>query len=320
MTSSPLLRNLLSEAIKTLNQTWVKKLVRYAIGFVILTFIAFAIIKNWQQITNYDWHINYLLLFLSVLLIIVTTIVGATIWALILTGFSQKLSLAQLIAIWLQSQVAKYVPGGFWNLVGRAYLCKQQGHSITHIILSLFLETALYLLAQFIVILLLGSFAFDFLNNVQYPIILGIIVLASLLVLHPKALTISLHILARFYPKKIELPDITPLNLARLLILYISFTILGGVTFYVFIISIYQLPLSRLPAIIVIVTISFVISFLSPLAPNGLGVREGVFALLLAQFIPAPVAIVIALAARLWLIVGEVLSAGLGLFLMRILK
>jgi uncharacterized membrane protein YbhN (UPF0104 family) len=43
--------------------------------------------------------------------------------------------------------------------------------------------------------------------------------------------------------------------------------------------------------------------------PGGLGVREGVYALLLAEVVPGPVAAAVAILSRLWLTAVELLVA-----------
>jgi hypothetical protein len=58
---------------------------------------------------------------------------------------------------------------------------------------------------------------------------------------------------------------------------------------------------------------AYVVGYLSLLTPGGLGVREGVMILLLAPLFPVPVPTVIALAARLWVILGEVAGAAIAL-------
>jgi hypothetical protein len=58
---------------------------------------------------------------------------------------------------------------------------------------------------------------------------------------------------------------------------------------------------------------AYTLGYLALLAPNGLGVREGVMVLLLGSLIAAPLPTIVALAARLWLAVGELLGAGIAL-------
>jgi hypothetical protein len=51
---------------------------------------------------------------------------------------------------------------------------------------------------------------------------------------------------------------------------------------------------------------------LSIFAPSGLGVREGVLALLLTTYVVSPVAVLISLLARLWVTLGELVCALFG--------
>ena len=58
---------------------------------------------------------------------------------------------------------------------------------------------------------------------------------------------------------------------------------------------------------------AYVIGYLSMITPSGLGVREGVMILLLAPLFPAPIPTIIALAARLWMVIAEVVGAAIAL-------
>lgn len=55
---------------------------------------------------------------------------------------------------------------------------------------------------------------------------------------------------------------------------------------------------------------SYIAGYLVIVAPGGLGVREGVMVRLLAGLIPAPAAVLVALAHRLWFFVAEFLALG----------
>ena len=60
---------------------------------------------------------------------------------------------------------------------------------------------------------------------------------------------------------------------------------------------------------------AYLIGFLSLLTPSGLGVREGALVLLLSPLLPGAVAAVVAIVARLWMVVVEFLAAGVALLL-----
>ena len=60
---------------------------------------------------------------------------------------------------------------------------------------------------------------------------------------------------------------------------------------------------------------AWAIGFLVFLTPGGLGVREGALALLLAPFLPSPLPAVVALLARLWWTVAELISVAIAALL-----
>jgi hypothetical protein len=60
-----------------------------------------------------------------------------------------------------------------------------------------------------------------------------------------------------------------------------------------------------------------VIGYLSLLTPSGLGVREGILALLLTEVFAAPLPTIIAIVARLWMVLAELLGAGVSLVFWR---
>ena len=62
---------------------------------------------------------------------------------------------------------------------------------------------------------------------------------------------------------------------------------------------------------------AWIIGFLSFLTPGGLGIREGLLGLLLANYMPASQAMLIALLCRVWMLSAEILLAVIAFFLKR---
>lgn len=62
---------------------------------------------------------------------------------------------------------------------------------------------------------------------------------------------------------------------------------------------------------------AWIVGFLSFLTPGGLGIREGLLGLLLANYMSAPQAGLVALLCRIWMLSAEVVLAGVALFLNR---
>ena len=71
------------------------------------------------------------------------------------------------------------------------------------------------------------------------------------------------------------------------------------------------------PWLIAAFAAAYVLGYLSMLTPSGLGVREGVLVLLLEPLFPEPLPVVIALAARIWMTLGELGAAGVAALTLR---
>src|SRR5256714_213473 len=68
-----------------------------------------------------------------------------------LKGFGYKLPYAVAVRIWSTSELARYLPGAIWQVVGRVYLCKPYGVSGTICSTSQILELCTFLLANVLV-------------------------------------------------------------------------------------------------------------------------------------------------------------------------
>ncbi|NJP06510.1 MAG: hypothetical protein HC837_13240 [Chloroflexaceae bacterium] len=90
-----------------------------------------------------------------------------------------------------------------------------------------------------------------------------------------------------------------------------------GLSLYLLIWSVYPLPLTSLPQVMGMFSLAWALGFLSFITPSGLGVREGVLSYLLSLLIPVPMALLLALMARVWLTVAELLCFGLVFFIRR---
>jgi hypothetical protein len=82
----------------------------------------------------------------------------------------------------------------------------------------------------------------------------------------------------------------------------------AGGAFYVMVISVHNVPIKAAFPMAGMLAISVISGFLNPLTPHGLGTREGLLIILLNQYLPLPVAIVVSLLARVWLTLSELVS------------
>lgn len=90
-----------------------------------------------------------------------------------------------------------------------------------------------------------------------------------------------------------------------------------GLAFYLFVRGLVPVSFSHVTALTACYAFAWICGFLSFLTPGGLGIREGLLALLLAIYIPGHKATLVALLCRAWMLSAEIVLAGVAFFLER---
>ena len=96
---------------------------------------------------------------------------------------------------------------------------------------------------------------------------------------------------------------------------HIFLWICQGLAFFLFVKSFAPVQWADAGVLTAIFAFAWIVGFLSFLTPGGLGVREGLLGLLLANYLPPPQAMLVALFCRLWMLSAEMLLAGTAFFL-----
>ena len=275
---------------------------------VIFYFLARNLYVNWNKIVEYDWNINYYFLASSLVLSIVSAFLIALGWDLILRVVGGRLGYKRALKIFFITDLAKYVPGKVWTMVGKVYLCTKEGIPIAKTSASVVIQPLIQVISgvlMFLVSLPFWTKTNDFMNKLYFffPLIP-----IGLVLLHPAIMTKLLNfMLTRLKQKPIEL-NIKYRDILLILLLWCGLWILTGVTYYFLIISVQSFPVSWLPVTIGIFSIAGVSQFLTP---SGIGVLEGVLTVLLSLYLPVPIAILIALLARVWKTVTELICVAI---------
>jgi hypothetical protein len=272
-----------------------------AIGY----FLGRSIADSWSSVRAYHWSPKWALLVVSFLgeaALMVLLPLGAY-RVLSLMGFRMKFS--RLFRAYFLSQVAKYLPGGFWALLGRGYYYSREGISTASTMVLLFVEITTSLVAGVMVFAL--SFPFWTEQSPQPRMVLvTLLVPIGFLVLHPKHLKwLSNRLLRRISRDPIEVP-FNYTGLLQCLGIYFVFWSCSGLMFWVFCEAVVpgEVPVAVgmgvLPG-------AWAIGLMSIVTPGGLGVREGAMAVFLSYHVPKYHALVISLAARVWWTFAELL-------------
>lgn len=272
--------------------------------------------SHWNDLSSYEWQLDYRWFCASIFLVSIAVLSLAIWWILSLRLLREHISWKYGIKIWALSQLVKYLPGGIWNYVSRIYACDRAGLLKRSAIISLTIEAILRVQSGIIVFLI--SLPFWPTKEWFQPdvfLVTAATLLMSFLLLNPYSLQETIKLGSRIL--RTPLNDFTSLKYGHIIGLlggHILTVASVGTAFYLMVISVYYVPLDAILPLTGMLAISVIAGFLNPLTPQGLGTREALLIILLGYYLPVPVAIIVALLSRLWLIISEVLSAVIVMF------
>jgi hypothetical protein len=308
----------------------IQVLVRFGQAIIIGLVVFFwgrALWINWAELQRYHWEVHPAPLIASLLVLLAHLVLLALIWWWSLRFFGQPARLRDAVGIWLLAQIARYLPGGVWDTVGRVYLGGQAGLSRARTGLSVAVEMTVQSVAAAIVFLVSLLFwpeafshspLFTFQLQIDHWIwVIVALILLGLVMLYPPLLERVLNAGLRLLGRPTVWLPLRYRDVLALTACHFGARCVVGVGFYLFASAFYPLPVALLPVTIGIFAVAWLVGFLIVFVPLGLGVREGVITALLAAFVPLPVATVTALGFRAWTSLRDLLGAGVGLALRR---
>lgn len=227
--------------------------------------------------------------------------VQAWIWVQILNDSQKQISSYRGLVIYMTSQFAKYLPGGFWNLVGRVYLTSKHGVVLGTQMTAILYENAMLGIVSVIYgIILLYTFHFIFL-----PVLLALSVLLPISYFFYEPMRIFLQKMIHKVSKRFRGME---LSLPRgKFYLYLSYYFLShllqGCAFWL-LLRTFGIESVNILTAAAIFAVSWLIGLISPL-PGGIGIREGALVFLLSFLVPVTVATQISIITRIWSVMGE---------------
>lgn len=289
-------------------KTWV----RGSALLVALGFLALLVRSQWPALRGVDWQVRPALLLLSLVLLEVTWLVELSIWRFLLSRLGGALPWRRAAQAWFLANIMRYIPGNIWQFVGLAELAADDGVSrvvgFTSIALHQLLSTLVGLALAAVYLAIAGQAAWlDAIRPALWLVPLG------LLLCHPRLLQWALNQMLRMSKQPPVQVRLTAGQVGLAMAGYLTVWLLMGSSFTLLAAAV--LPTTPQPWAAWVATwaAAYVIGYLLLVAPGGLGVREGILVLLLSELIAAPLPIIVALAARLWLVAGELLGAGVAL-------
>lgn len=279
-------------------------------GGLIVAFLAASLIGGWSKVSAYSWDVDGLALAGAFGLLGVFLLSQAVGYVSILEQLcDRRLPRRRLLSAWARSILARYVPGNVLMVAGRVVLGREAGVPGRVSLAASVYEQALVLglSACAAAGLLLGSGS---LGQRAWIWIVAVVPL-GLVLLHPRVFgPVANGLLRRF--KREPLDDLlTAGQVAAFILWYASSLALLGLGVWLVVRGLVGAAAGGPLYVGAGFLLSFVVSMLAFVFPSGIGVREGVFALVLARNVPGEVAIALAAAVRLALTIAEIVFTGL---------
>lgn len=290
------------------HRRWLRAL-EWAAALAVIFFLGRHIARNWSQIAAYPWSIDWPRLLLASLCIAVAYSIFVLMWQRILRLLGGLLSIGDAHRIWYISNLGRYIPGKVWQLAGSAYMARAKGVSPV-LAVSASLASQLFVLAGGLLVaaLTLAGVAERIPADIRLLGLLAALGLFAVLFtpLFGAAYRTALRTVGRSdYYTYIRWRE-RGLLLGAYALAWLGF----GAGFYLFLSATAESPAGSFWPVVGISAAGYVAGFLVLLVPGGIGVREGVYALLLSLYLPGSLAAAVAVLSRVWLTAVELVVAG----------
>jgi hypothetical protein len=219
------------------------------------------------------------------------------------------------LSIWARSLLGRYVPGNVMMVVGRAVLAHDEGVPRRVTLAATVYEQAIALgVGSIGAIVLLAAYGDPGEGGLLWILVAVPVILAFL---HP----VPFRKLSTWALLRLRRPPLdtifTTRQVGTLFALYAIGTVPLVVGVWALIRSAGGPGIGGVFEIGLAFLLAFVISFLTFILPSGIGVRDGILALVLARHVPGEVALTLAIGLRLALVAIELIFVGLAVLVGR---
>lgn len=276
------------------------------LAVLILGFMGKEFIQNWQDIRPYLVNAKIGILGIAIGLYAIAFLATGYNWAYLLWRMDDRVGKREYLHIHMVSALARYIPGGIWNIVGKAYMCTEKGVEKSATTASMILEYVFQIISS-------GLFLLFFLpvlmQELFTPVWTGLflVVVVLVVILLPWAVRMGMRILGKIFREDLSGMRMENRYVYRILAQYVGVWLFTGFGLIILVWAFEEISWMQGGYLMLSYPISWVVGFLSP-SPNGMGIREGVLRLLLGTRYTYELLLLITLTTRIWTILGEVVA------------
>lgn len=251
----------------------------------------------------------YKICIFGVVVYVLTIFNGSLVWYTLMRGFLGFEKPITLCAhIYLVSQFAKYIPGNIGHHVGRVYMVKKSDYNLLQVFAAMTIENILALICSGILsVYVIYELKLNFSHYISwYVSLMGFLLFCVLFLIRNRLL----NLFKKYFEFSIRFINI----FYAFLIIILNFLMLGFVL-YVFIK--WHLPDAVVNYFLIlgIFAISWLLGFVTPGSPGGIGVREALLVLFLTPLYGEAISVWLSIMLRIITTVGDGLAFLIGMAL-----
>ncbi len=303
----------LKRPLEWFERVWGRKWFRrsLSVGFLFLVafFLARYFVDQYDAIKEIPREVKVLPVLVSIGLFWVFMMLGAVNWYLLMRFVGEPVPFSRALRVWAFSYLGRYIPGKVGILASRLFQHAGDRTRQKRVASAFALEVVIGLLASLMVfVTTAGELVAG--RGVQLQLLIALGIAFGLIALHPRVMEKGLNLLLkRMNRPAINLP-LRSTHVAVLLILSLVKWAFLGLAFLTLARSFWPLGFEHYLHVVGAYSFGSIAGLLVVFAPSGLGVTEGIVVLALKNLMPGAMAVIIAVAARVWKVVSELVFVG----------
>jgi len=278
------------------------------VAVAIIFFLVRSLLANWSRLDLSFDQIQWGWLAASAALFVASYAVSSWLWHECLAVFEASPGYWVCFETIALAQLAKYLPGGVWAVVGQVELSRRAGVRRATALVAVGLMSAAVILTGLVFGVIAGAPVLALGTARVVAVLVGVVLLA--VAMQPAVFTRLVRLTFRAVGREAPPMSLTWLDITRVVAVALAYWPVVGMGFYLMagafvrVDAAYALPFAAAYAV------SFTIGYVAIFAPGGLGVRETVMVFFLARVVGFAGATLVALGQRVWFTVMELLVAG----------
>ncbi|HZE09680.1 MAG TPA: lysylphosphatidylglycerol synthase domain-containing protein [Gemmatimonadaceae bacterium] len=287
------------------------RVAQWIFAAVVLFFAARTLARQWSTVEPRLFHIQlqWQWILVATALVLLSYLLLIEGWRRVLGAWDSQLPLGPAARIWFLSNLGKYVPGNIWSLTAMGVMARERGRSALAAAGSSVIMQTVSLATGAAIVMVTGA------KLLGKPLLVGasVLILVAILLSAPRFLPPLSAWIGGLMGREIVPPTVPPRSIWTAAVATSLSWLFYGFAFELFVRGLLGVSPGEISSYIAVYTAAYILGFISPIAPAGLGVREFTLAAFMTQLGLANEAdaALVAIAARLWLTIVELVPSGL---------